>query len=351
MHTVLHHVKNNNVRRTPKLDSSRERERQSTFHCEHLHWHPVAKNQSGNGNYCVPCLSALPLLFVIFFFFFYELNVYKAAALNGKNVVHKFLFEPLLYNSVIPFVDGGTEGFKGNVRVILPGMSACIECTLDLFPPQVLYAHGPIKLILSQCNERGEKRKEKKRDKSKRELAGTVSRSCVATVETPGSSLHLNGPSVVKRPWWRRSESPLTDIVHAQPRLLCPFSFSFLFFPSLRFSFRSFLFIVFYFAFMVLDGYGLFLQISFPLCTIAHTPRLPEHCIEYARILQWPKENPFGGEEVSIDGDDPNHISWIYEKALQRAGQYGMVSSSPLTLLSFPSCTNVLLHNMTLTAE
>lgn len=39
--------------------------------------------------------------------------------------------------SLIPMVDGGTEGFKGNVRVILPGMSACIECTLDLFPPQV----------------------------------------------------------------------------------------------------------------------------------------------------------------------------------------------------------------------
>ena len=48
-------------------------------------------------------------------------------------------------------------------------------------------------------------------------------------------------------------------------------------------------------------------QISFPLCTIAHTPRLPEHCIEYARLLQWPKENPFG-EDVPIDGDDPNHV-------------------------------------------
>lgn len=42
-------------------------------------------------------------------------------------------------SSVIPFVDGGTEGFKGNARVILPGMLACIECTLDLYPPQKTY--------------------------------------------------------------------------------------------------------------------------------------------------------------------------------------------------------------------
>ena len=99
-----------------------------------------------------------------------------------------------------PIIDGGTEGFKGNARVILPGKTACIECTLDLFPPQV----------------------------------------------------------------------------------------------------------------------------NFPLCTIASTPRLPEHCIEYVKILLWSKENPFtntGEESVPIDGDDPQHITWIYEKALERASQ------------------------------
>ena len=99
----------------------------------------------------------------------------------------------------IPMVDGGTEGFKGNVRVILPGQNACIECTLDLYPEQV----------------------------------------------------------------------------------------------------------------------------NFPLCTIAHTPRLPEHCIEYVRVLLWPKEQPFGST-IQIDTDDPAHINWIYEKSLARAAEYSI---------------------------
>ncbi|KAM4721455.1 NEDD8-activating enzyme E1 catalytic subunit isoform 3-T5 [Rhinophrynus dorsalis] len=105
----------------------------------------------------------------------------------------------LQQSSVIPLIDGGTEGFKGNARVILPGMSACVECTLELYPP----------------------------------------------------------------------------------------------------------------------------QINFPMCTIASMPRLPEHCIEYVRILQWAKEKPFG-EGVELDGDDPEHIQWIFKNSLERAAQYNI---------------------------
>lgn len=101
-------------------------------------------------------------------------------------------------HTLIPMVDGGTEGFKGNVRVILPGMTACVECTLELYPPQR----------------------------------------------------------------------------------------------------------------------------NFPMCTIAHTPRQPEHCIEYAKMFSWEKEKPFG--DRPIDGDDPKHINWLLKVATERADEYGI---------------------------
>uniref|UniRef100_A0A8D3AHD7 NEDD8-activating enzyme E1 catalytic subunit n=1 Tax=Scophthalmus maximus TaxID=52904 RepID=A0A8D3AHD7_SCOMX len=101
--------------------------------------------------------------------------------------------------SIIPLIDGGTEGFKGNARVILPGMTACIDCTLELYPP----------------------------------------------------------------------------------------------------------------------------QINFPMCTIASMPRLPEHCIEYVRMLLWPKETPFG-DCVALDGDDPEHIQWAYQRSLERAAEFNI---------------------------
>lgn len=35
------------------------------------------------------------------------------------------------------------------------------------------------------------------------------------------------------------------------------------------------------------------------MCTIAHTPRLPEHCVEFVRMLLWPQEKPFGGKVIA----------------------------------------------------
>ncbi len=93
------------------------------------------------------------------------------------------------------FLDGGTEGLKGQARVIIPTMTACFECTLDTFPPVTTY----------------------------------------------------------------------------------------------------------------------------PLCTIAETPRLPEHCIEYAFTVLWDKTF---GESRKFNADDDSHIEWVYQESLNRAMKF-----------------------------
>lgn len=71
------------------------------------------------------------------------------------------------------------------------------------------------------------------------------------------------------------------------------------------------------------------------ICSTVSFGRLPEHCIEYVKLIQWEKENPFDAE---LDGDDPQHVSWVYEKAQERANSYN------ITGLSYRLVQGVLKH-------
>lgn len=57
-----------------------------------------------------------------------------------------------------------------------------------------------------------------------------------------------------------------------------------------------------------------------PLCTLASIPRQPEHCIEWAHIIAWEKEKPF----PKLDNDDPEHITWLFQQALERAKEFNI---------------------------
>lgn len=61
-----------------------------------------------------------------------------------------------------------------------------------------------------------------------------------------------------------------------------------------------------------------------PLCTLATIPRQPEHCIEWAHIIAWEQEKPFPEVDNKLDNDDPEHITWLYHKALARAQEFNI---------------------------
>ena len=48
------------------------------------------------------------------------------------------------------------------------------------------------------------------------------------------------------------------------------------------------------------------------MCTIRETPRLPEHCIQYAYVNSWEEEF---GKQKKVDKDSPEDMLWICNKA------------------------------------
>lgn len=61
-----------------------------------------------------------------------------------------------------------------------------------------------------------------------------------------------------------------------------------------------------------------------PLCTLATIPRQPEHCIEWAHIIAWEQDKPFPDVDNKLDNDDPEHITWLFQKALGRAQEFNI---------------------------
>ena len=56
----------------------------------------------------------------------------------GRPRLHCFAVTYMTVYLVVQFAHlFNIAGFKGNARVIIPGLTACVECTLDLYPPQV----------------------------------------------------------------------------------------------------------------------------------------------------------------------------------------------------------------------
>jgi ubiquitin-activating enzyme E1 C len=57
----------------------------------------------------------------------------------------------------------------------------------------------------------------------------------------------------------------------------------------------------------------------YPLCTIAETPRLPEHCILYYSMLKW--KDHF---DRPLDKDSFDDINWVCEQAKKRGEAFGI---------------------------
>ena len=58
---------------------------------------------------------------------------------------------------------------------------------------------------------------------------------------------------------------------------------------------------------------------SYPMCTVKEIPRQPEHCIQYALMIEWD-----ANFKRKMDKDSPEDMNWIYERALERANEHNI---------------------------
>lgn len=56
----------------------------------------------------------------------------KARIWMGDTLVRIAKFK----GKIIPYIDGGTSAWQGNVKVVFPNVTACMECQRDSFPPE-----------------------------------------------------------------------------------------------------------------------------------------------------------------------------------------------------------------------
>lgn len=57
-------------------------------------------------------------------------------SIEARRWINVMLYDLARDGDIKPMVDGGTEGFKGQSRVIIPSYSACYECQLDMHVPR-----------------------------------------------------------------------------------------------------------------------------------------------------------------------------------------------------------------------
>lgn len=80
-------------------------------------------------------LTNLPLDF----FKQYQFIISGLDAIEPRRFVNEIVIQitrETKFELCIPFIDGGTEGFKGHVKTIIPGVTACWECSIDTLPSQ-----------------------------------------------------------------------------------------------------------------------------------------------------------------------------------------------------------------------